>query len=149
MKAELWKVEWLRYGDEPASELWSSMTFECEKKAEMFAELLMEDDSHDCVIYGQYPRNPCTLIIQHAPLTAVVFAMVTWPNDTKTIHWNLPNDVISLWITLDRFGDPSDVKRIQVCQTDTLGTDLEIDDVRSHLSDYMFPSASGDEVGDE
>jgi len=138
MKAPLWKVEWLRYGQGPSEEVWSSMTFACEEKAQAFSTILMDDDSHECVIYGQYPENTKCLIVKSAPRTAAIFAMVTWPNDSKTIHWNLPNDIIALWIMLDRFGDPSDIKRMQVCQTDDLGGELELDDVKSYLEDFSF-----------
>ncbi len=138
MKAPLWKVEWLRYGDGPSEEVWSSMTFACEEKAQAFTKILMDDDSHECVIYGQYPENTKCLIVKSAPRTAAIFAMVTWPNDSKTIHWNLPNDIIALWIMLDRFGDPSEIKRMQVCQTDDLGGDLDLDDVKSYLEDFSF-----------
>ena len=145
MKASLWKVEWLRCGDEPRNEIWSSMTFACEEKAQAFAYLLMDDTASECVIYGQYPESTKCLVVKNAPRTACIFAMVTWGDGSKTIHWNLPNDIIALWITLDRFGDPASVDRMQVCQTDDLDGELDLDDVKDLLIDFAFPSKERDD----
>jgi len=121
------------------------MSFDCEGRAQEFAASLMNDTSHECVIYGQYPETDVCLIVKDAPKTATVFAVVTWADDTQTIHWNVVNDIVALWITLDRFGDPASVKRIQVCESDASEGDLDLSEIESHLKDFSFNLKENDD----
>lgn len=137
MSEPVWIVEWHRYTEDTGAEKWSSMTFATEEKATAFASLIGETES-DCVVLIQdYDGSEETLIVKTSPRHATIFALVTWVNDSKTIHWNLPNDIIALWMTLDKFGDVTDAKRIQVCEADKDG-DLDMSDIAESLVDFKF-----------
>lgn len=144
MSKSVWIVEWHRYTGEDGGEKWSSMTFESEKKATIFANIVGATESDAVVLIQGFDTDADTLIVRDSPRHATIFALVTWADDSKTIHWNLPNDVLALWMTLDKFGDPDDAIRIQVCEKEK-DSDLDLKDLKNSLIDFTFDSGEDDD----
>lgn len=143
LMSEQWVVEWHRYTLDDGSEKWSSMTFPCERRANTFAQVVQVlENTDDVIILGPEEMDrEMQRVVPDSPHHATIFAMVTWDNTQKTIHWNIPNDVIALWMALDRYGNPEDAERIQVCESEKDGFDLK--SVMESLIDFSFDS--GDE----
>lgn len=144
MSKSVWIVEWHRYTGDDGGEKWSSMTFNSEKKATLFANLVGAAESDAVVLLQGFDTDEDTLIVRTLPRHATIFALVTWADDSKTIHWNLPNDVLALWMALDKFGDPDDAIRIQVCEREK-DSELDLNNIEESLIDFTFESGEEDD----
>ena len=138
--SEHWVVEWNRYSLDDGSEKWSSMTFESKRRAETFATIIYHTETEDVIVVP--PEGSVQRVLDGSPSHGTIFALVTWDNTQKTIHWNIPNDAIALWMALDKFGDPESAERIQVCESEK-DCDLDLKGVMDSLVDFSF--FSGDE----
>lgn len=143
--SEKWVVEWHRYTLDDGSEKWSSMTFVSERRANTFAQVVQVlEETDDVVIISPHNDDPLERVVPNCPHHATIFALVTWDGREKTIHWNIPNDVIALWMALDKYGNPEEAKRIQVCESEKDG-DIDIKSIMDCLIDFSFNSGDEDD----
>jgi|DEB0MinimDraft_10_1074344.scaffolds.fasta_scaffold42170_4 hypothetical protein len=136
MSDTVWIVEWYKFTTEEGDDVWSSMTFGNERKANTFATIIGHTQSDFVVVLEAQKNDYSELIVNSSPKHASIFALVTWNDDSKTIHWDVPNDVVALWLALDEFGDPRNAKRVQVCESDS--DDIDMSQIASDLIDFEF-----------
>jgi len=136
MSDAIWIVEWYKFTTEEGDDVWSSMTFDNERRANTFATVIGYEESDFVVVLEARRHDYSELIIKTSPKHASIFALVTWQDESKTVHWDIPNDVASLWIALDGFGDPRNAKRVQVCESNS--DDLNVGQIAADLVDFQF-----------
>ena len=136
MSDTVWIVEWYKFTTDEGNDVWSSMTFDNERRANTFATIIGYEESDFIVVLEAQKNDYSELIINSSPKHASIFALVTWDDDSKTIHWDIPNDVVALWMALDDFGDPRNTKRVQVCEAGS--EDANVNQIYADLIDFEF-----------
>ncbi len=136
MSNAIWIVEWYKFTTDEGDDVWSSMTFDNERRANTFATVIGFEETDFVVVLEAQKNDYSELIIKSTPKHASIFALVTWEDESKTIHWDIPNDVVALWLALDEFGDPRHAKRVQVCESDS--DDMDTEQIASDLIDFEF-----------